>query len=88
MLFYTNGSDTFCDKPREAKIVFTCGAELKITGLEKTKCTQGTAEKYDLTAEISCPCQVVVNATTTLTTLTTAPTTTLTTTSNSSFFHC
>lgn len=49
-MFYTNGTDTYCGKPRESKIAFTCGEELKFTGLTSASCL------YTLTAEISCLC--------------------------------
>ena len=52
-MFYTDGNVTSnCDNARQTKIIFSCGAELKVTGLiEPSPCN------YKLTAEISCVCQ-------------------------------
>ena len=53
MMFYTDGKVTSnCDSARQTKIIFSCGAELKVTGL-----TEPSPCNYELTAEISCVCQ-------------------------------
>jgi hypothetical protein len=55
-MFYTNGAFTSCAQAIESKIIFSCGSELKLTGVsEPSLCS------YELTAQILCPCSTGKN---------------------------